>query len=168
MLFELLAAVLVGGLVLWILFGRLVSGASRVSVPPEPVDPEETRRGVALLALKEIEFDRATGKLNDADYETLKARYTIEAAAALREDEAAGASDDPEAMIAARVAALRSGNASGSPVTCPRCGPRPEHDARFCSTCGLSLLPPSACARCGASLPPDGRFCPGCGLAVAA
>jgi hypothetical protein len=31
---------------------------------------------MALAALKEIEFDRETGKLSDADYELLKTRYT--------------------------------------------------------------------------------------------
>src|SRR5882672_10457828 len=39
---------------------------------------------VALRALKEIEFDRATGKLSDTDYEQLKAKYTQEALAAMR------------------------------------------------------------------------------------
>src|SRR5213594_420532 len=40
---------------------------------------------VALRALKEIEFDRATGKLSDADYAYLKAQYTAEAVAVMRE-----------------------------------------------------------------------------------
>src|SRR3989442_11196200 len=41
-------------------------------------------QAVALRALKEIEFDRATGKLSDTDYEQLKAKYTEAALAALR------------------------------------------------------------------------------------
>src|SRR5439155_18632511 len=49
-------------------------------------DPEDdmSPQTVALRALKEIEFDRATGKLSDADYEQLKAKYTAEALAAMR------------------------------------------------------------------------------------
>jgi hypothetical protein len=45
------------------------------------LDPEDdlSTRAVALRALKEIEFDRATGKLADADYDALKQRYTAEA-----------------------------------------------------------------------------------------
>src|SRR6266566_1222496 len=39
---------------------------------------------VALRALKEIEFDRATGKLSDSDYEQLKGKYTQEALVAMR------------------------------------------------------------------------------------
>ena len=49
-------------------------------------DPEDdfSPRAVALRALKEIEFDRATGKLSDIDYEQLKAKYTQEALVAMR------------------------------------------------------------------------------------
>src|SRR6266576_1614048 len=49
-------------------------------------DPDDdfSSRAVALRALKEIEFDRATGKLSDADYDALKSKYTTEALAALR------------------------------------------------------------------------------------
>jgi hypothetical protein len=74
---------------------------------------------VALTALKEIDFDRETGKLSQADYEFLKAKYTALALEALREEEARPAITP----------------------TCVTCGPRPEPDALFCSTCGLRLTP---------------------------
>src|SRR5438067_8097812 len=63
------------------------SSAANVSTSiDEGEDPDDdlSPQAVALRALKEIEFDRATGKLSDADYDTLKARYTAEALAALR------------------------------------------------------------------------------------
>jgi hypothetical protein len=138
----------------------------RPSTPPpaatEPVDPEETPKGIALAALKEIEFDRETGKLSEMDYEFLKAKYTSAALEALRLDseEASGTvSDGVEAMIAAKVRALRSASAmppsdtpANLPATsqvpplasapaCRTCGPRPEPDAVFCSTCGRRLPP---------------------------
>src|SRR6266480_4118831 len=58
----------------------------------EGEDPEDdlSPRAVALRALKEIEFDRATGKLSDADYDALKTRYTAEALAALRAEPPGG------------------------------------------------------------------------------
>ena len=80
--------------------------------PAEPPDPEETARGVALTALKEIEFDRETGKLSDADYAYLKEKYTAAALQALR----AEAPDDIEAMVAARVRVLRSASAPDRPT----------------------------------------------------
>ena len=103
MLTEAVAAALVGLLALWFVLRPLLIPAQPAAPIEEPIDPEETPKGVALLALKEIEFDRETGKLSDADYQMLKEKYTAEALAALRAEERAGAPDDVEALIAHRV-----------------------------------------------------------------
>jgi hypothetical protein len=138
MLWEAAAAAVVGLLVLWLVLAPLGSSRSAMAEPDEalePDEPEETPRGAALAALKEIEFDRATDKLADADYAELKARYTAEAVAAMRADDARHRVDDLEAMIGARARALRD----GVPAPCAACGPRPEADALFCSNCGRAL-----------------------------
>lgn len=150
MLAEALAAALIGALALWVVLRPLLWPPAAADPVFEPVDQDETPRGVALLALKEIEFDRETGKLSDEDYRFLKEKYTAEALEALRAEEGPaqeqgqGAPDDVEAMIAHRVRALRSAAASappGAPV-CPTCGPRPEADAVFCSSCGGAIPQP--------------------------
>ena len=183
---EVLAAALVGLAAVWLVLQPiLLPGRARPAVY-EPPDPEETPKGVALAALKEIEFDRETGKLSDEDYAFLKGKYTGVALDALRAESADAAgvraqevrassesqdgSGDVETMIAARVRALRSAATSappGAPV-CSTCGPRPETDAVFCSTCGHRLLPGGACAGCGAELGQGSRFCEQCGTGVAA
>ena len=169
MVLEAVLAAVLGLAILWIVLQPLARAGAVAPRPAEPLDPEETPRGVALTALKEIEFDRATGKLSEADYEELKARYTTTAVAALRA-ESAGGPDDVEAMIAGRVRSLRSARAStpSAAPACLACGPRPEPDAVFCSSCGLRLEPPTRCDQCGAMLPPDSRFCESCGTRVAA
>ncbi len=182
MLAEAVAAALVGLLALWLVLRPLLDPPVPSTLVEEPVDPEETRRGVALLALKEIEFDRETGKLSDVDYEFLKAKYTATALQALREEQAA-VPNDVEALIAAKVRSLRSAPttsldpppdlttqspAPGPAPKCDVCGPRPERDAVFCSSCGRRLTVTPPCARCGAALLPGSRFCEGCGRPVAA
>jgi hypothetical protein len=120
----------------------------------------------AIVALREIEFDRVTGKLSDADYAELKARYTARALQAMRATTAASdvvdgaaASDD---VIEAAVSAYRERMRS-----CPNCGPRPEPDAVYCSNCGRYL--PGACEECGASVTESGAaFCASCGRELAA
>jgi hypothetical protein len=167
---EGVAAALVGLLALFVVLRPLIWPPPPAAAVFEPVEQEETPRGVALLALKEIEFDRETGKLSDEDYRFLKEKYTAEAIEALRAEEGTNAPGDVEALIAHRVRALRSAAATappGAPV-CPTCGPRPEPDAVFCSTCGGSLSAGTTCARCGTALAPDSRFCEGCGSRVAA
>ena len=64
-------------------------------------------------------------------------------------------------MIAERVRRLTDAG-----IRCPACGPRPESDALFCSSCGRSLTV-GGCAGCGAPLVPGSRFCESCGTAVA-
>jgi double zinc ribbon protein len=131
----------------------------------EGLDPDDdfSPRAVALRALKEIEFDRATGKLSDQDYDGLKAKYTAEALAALRAE---------TGELGAGSGTLRDGTAPRSPLplaTCPTHGPRPESDAQFCSECGRRLdTAPGYCARCGTSLEREARYCHSCGARVAA
>jgi hypothetical protein len=133
-------------------------------------DPEDdlSPQAVALRALKEIEFDRATGKLSDADYDALHAQYQAAALAALRGDEGRGTGEG-----AARPAIARP----PSPVPRPSClvdGPRPEPDAVFCSSCGRRLPAVGSgegagyCARCGTTLEADALFCARCGTRIAA
>lgn len=169
MTIELLAALLLAALVLWMVAGPLTSRVERRGPDPDEIVPaEETRRGQALLALKEIDFDRATGKLSEGDYAQLREKYVAEALEVLRRDdpeagaEAAGPSDPAEALVAHRARVL-SGDSNGAGPECPRCGPRPEADALFCSNCGEPIASPGACESCGAAMPPGSRFCPVCG-----
>ncbi len=128
----------------------------------EDPDDDLSPQAVALRALKEIEFDRATGKLSDADYDELHAKYTQEALTAMRGERAPSAvSRTPD--IAA--GALRTAHGARCPVD----GPRPEPDAVFCSACGRRLgTAPGYCARCGSALESDARYCNRCGSRVAA
>jgi hypothetical protein len=184
MALEVLAALGLALLVLWLVFHPLLLPPREDLAALEPEAPEETRRGIALLALKEIEFDRETGKLSQRDYELLKARYGAEALAALDAEPQAGGgaatapaqadTGDPEQLVAAHLKSLRSARSSGQPVppaaslSCRNCGPRPESDAAFCSSCGLPLTAATFCTECGARLPSGSRFCAACGRKVAA
>jgi hypothetical protein len=130
-------------------------------VPQATVAPANEGES-AVAALREIEFDRATGKLSDADYADLKARYTKEAVAAMRRAKTVGAGGVADDEIEAAVRAYRATHA-----TCPEHGPRPEPDAIFCSECGRYLR--DACAGCGAPVVEhDARYCVTCGTRLAA
>lgn len=168
MMMEAAAAILLGIGVLWMVFQPFVQAAPAAPEFVEPLELEETARGQALLAIKEIEFDRETGKLSDGDYAMLKTKYTALALEAIRQEEGpvAPAGGDVESLIAARVARLKAegGVATAELVAvCPACGPRPERDALFCSGCGQPLPGLPRCAVCRSPVDPDGRFCASCG-----
>jgi len=132
----------------------------------EGEDPEDdlSPRAVALRALKEIEFDRATGKLSDADYDFLKRKYTDEALAALRADQPGSGTREPGNVTAPPIPVSRV----PFPV-CPTHGPRLESDAHFCSECGRRLATaPGFCVHCGTSLERGAQYCHACGARVAA
>jgi hypothetical protein len=116
---------------------------------------------LSIAALREIEFDRATGKLSDADYATLRERYATEALAAMRIEglRRPAVSDD---SVEAAVRAYRAAH-----PTCARCGIRPEPDAVYCSNCGGFLA--GKCDSCGIAISASGiRYCIDCGHRLAA
>jgi hypothetical protein len=116
----------------------------------------------AIVALREIEFDRATGKLSDADYADLKTCYTQRALDAMRASGAVSADAHVADVVEAAVLAIRARLRS-----CARCGPRPEPDAIYCSNCGAYL--DEKCAGCGRVVEEAGAaFCAGCGRQLAA
>lgn len=143
--------------VLYPLF-RDVPPAPPVAARPRPAESASAR---AVAALREVEFDRETGKLSDSDYAALKSAYTSEALAALRAEDATHAAvSDTQAE-----ALIRAYRARG--LACESCGPRPEPDAIYCSQCGRYLA--GACGKCGSPVTEAGaRYCGACGEALAA
>jgi len=137
---------------------------------------EEEQLDGAVAALREIEFDRETGKLSDSDYAELKTRYTREALAELRAADAREASAVPAMVVVPAALSLADAadpveaairRARENQRSCGVCGPRPEPDATYCSSCGRYL--PGACAKCGTHVDLVGsRFCAGCGDQLAA
>ena len=122
--------------------GMQHSGPAEDAVEFEDIEESASPKIQALLALKENEFDRATGKLSDVDYQELKAKYSRVALQEIEREEA-GAEDAAEALVRQI--------AEAAVVVCPNCGPRPEADATFCSDCGRPLPKGAAAAADSAS-----------------
>ncbi len=102
----------------------------------------EARKRVALLALRDVEYDFLAGKLDEADYRSLKAELTAEALAALEADDAAksvatGAEPTATVDLEAEIAAIRRGLRAGT--SCPECAYTNAPGSRFCSACGAAL-----------------------------
>lgn len=128
---EAIASGVVGVALLWLVLQPMVLPAPEQAVILDVLDPEETPRGQALLALKEIEFDRATGKLSDEDFASLHARYTTAALEVMAAEPSS--SDRVEQLIAARVAD------HGEKRFCTQCGVKLAAGAKFCDQCGASV-----------------------------
>ena len=158
---ELLAGIVVAGAVMALVLEPLVRGrplpmaAGQLDEEFDFTDIEESEspKVQALLAIKEIEFDRETGQLSDEDYSALKTTYQLAALTAIKTEEG-----EAEASVEL-----------GSGAVCPSCGPRPESSAVFCSDCGQTLVSAGSttqCADCGKTAPLGAKYCGGCGAAL--
>jgi ribosomal protein L40E len=111
-------------------------------------------REATYSAIKDLEADHAMGKLSDADYGNLRAKYEAKALSILQK------------LDAAQVNAQHTSRAAAPVGTCPQCGSNVVAGARFCRHCGASVAP--VCATCGAPVTADAKFCRRCGSPVAA
>ena len=158
----LIGAALAVAALLYVLFPLFDNVAPAKPSRARPVESSET----AIDALREIEFDKATGKLSDADYAALKAEYTRTALVELRsrEEPSMAAMPNVDGVDAAEAAVLRYRSMRRE---CDTCGPRPEPDPAFCSNCGKYLK--GKCSHCGATVDAaTSRFCANCGSSLAA
>ncbi len=127
------------------------------------------QRDGTYAAIKDLENDHAMGKLSDADYRTLRAKYETKAVAILQElDNLNGSKPNGylyiDDAIEREVVRLRRGGGSGS-LTCPKCGmPHTAGDV-FCAKCGASLRG-VRCPSCGKRTALGDKFCSKCGATI--
>jgi zinc-ribbon domain len=118
-----------------------------------PTAAEEQKRAV-LRALKDLEFERSVGKIAEADYEELVARYRSEAKRLLRavDEDLAPIRERAAAYVAEQLGAVPSPKRSKPPKktdepVCPSCRTDNDADAAFCKKCGAKLGAPGKDAR---------------------
>jgi len=106
----------------------------------DEITETEARKRVALLALRDVEYDFLAGKLDEEDYRSLKNQLTAEALEALEADEAAKSGGAParDSDIEAEIARIRTAMHSG--LVCNECGFSNDPGSRFCSSCGKRLI----------------------------
>lgn len=116
------------------------------------VDALAERKRRVLRALKDLESEHAIGKIDDADYDVMVARYREDAKTLMRDMDLrvaparAGAERMAREYLAARGLAPAQGGGVAEPVTkkpdrmaCASCDTSNEADATFCKQCGASM-----------------------------
>ena len=104
----------------------------------------EREKFLTLRSIKELEFDRAMGKVSDADWHEMSGRLRVRATGLMRQlDAGAGYREQIERDLAQRLGnASAASEADGAPVAghfCTECGTKNESDAKFCKNCGHKL-----------------------------
>jgi len=109
---------------------RIVGGRTRAAL--------EREKALVLRSIKELEFDRAMGKVSEKDFSEMSGRLRSRATRLIRQlDASAGYRTEIEREIARRVG--EAPVPSRPAGTCASCGTANDADARFCKQCGRSL-----------------------------
>lgn len=139
MTFYLGVALVVAAVLLFILQPVVKGLHASLEREDDELTETEARKRVALLALRDVEYDFLAGKLDEDDYRSMKSQLTAEALAALEADEAArgAGAATTDADLEAEIARVRAGLRSG--VVCTDCGFANDKGSRFCSACGHAL-----------------------------
>ena len=100
----------------------------------------EREKLLVLRSIKELEFDRAMGKLSDTDFHEMSGRLRARAARLMRDlDAGGGYRAQVEQDLAKRLSEAPA--AAVVPVArfCSACGTARDADAKFCKNCGTKL-----------------------------
>jgi len=100
----------------------------------------EQEKMLALRTIKELEFDRAMGKMSEADFLEMSVRLRARAGRLMKQlDAGTGYRTRIEKDLARRLGDTADATASPAPRGCPKCSTTNDPDARFCKSCGESL-----------------------------
>jgi hypothetical protein len=122
---------------------RILGGRTRAAL--------EREKNLVLRSIKELEFDRAMGKVSDKDFADMSGRLRARAARLIRQlDAGAGYRTEIEREITKRIGEAPSERGVPVPValsddpapsttSCTSCNTTNDADARFCKHCGHAL-----------------------------
>jgi hypothetical protein len=143
----------------------LPSGLEEFPTHRDGVDALAEHKRRALRALKDLESERALGRIDDADYEAFKNRYRDEAKDLMRRIDERTAPSRAEAERVAREYIARRGaertkEEAGGGVSAKR------GDSKFRGESEGTGAERVLCAECGASNEADATFCKQCGSGI--
>ena len=126
---------------------RILGGRTRAAL--------EREKSLVLRSIKELEFDRAMGKVSEKDFGEMSGRLRVRAARLIRQlDAGAGYRNEIEREVVKRIGEAPGGSTLQDPAyaedvgrvlpsrpagACPSCNTTNDADARFCKHCGHAL-----------------------------
>jgi hypothetical protein len=102
----------------------------------------EREKMLVLRSIKELEFDKAMGKLSESDFDEMSGRLRARASRLIRQLDAGGSyRAQVEAELQKRLEGQdgRDRQDAASARFCSACGTSREVDAKFCKNCGAKL-----------------------------
>lgn len=98
----------------------------------------EREKALALRSIKELEFDRAMGKVSEKDFAEMGGRLRVRAAGLMRQLDA-GTSYREQITQEIEKRVKTESKAEALLHDCAHCGTENDGDAQFCKRCGANL-----------------------------
>ncbi len=144
------------GVILFVMLPVLRGDWATMGRSDDEVTEVDARKQAALRGLRDAEYDYRSGKIDQADYQSLKSDLARQALEAMQEEGVGGQAPEegtPTDAVAkptnssapalgddrleAEIARVRKGMAEGR--TCAECGNLNVEKSRFCTSCGGPL-----------------------------
>jgi len=114
-------------------------GRPSAPLPSHAQTALEHDKGLVLRAIKELEFDRAMGKVSDADFHEIDGRLRARAMAILEDLERTPADARPSREAPSPKPKAGAASRSVAGRRCGACGQSVDAAANFCPHCGAKL-----------------------------
>ena len=116
------------------------SSASTTSLSDRTRAALEREKVLTLRSIKELEFDRAMGKVAPKDFDEMAGRLRIRAMALMKElDEGTDYRAAIERELNERLSRRNHEPSAAADPVCARCGTTNDADAAYCKRCGSAL-----------------------------
>jgi membrane protease subunit (stomatin/prohibitin family) len=127
------------------------------------------KKAMLYEVIQELDFEKASGKVSDSDYESTRNNYLAQVTAVMEKLDALAPPESPSDPPSKKPASTRTkksakkqtGQKSQSDRECVSCGELNPKGSNFCLECGKPFA--LTCASCGESVPAKARFCNACG-----
>lgn len=135
------------GLVVWVAEPLVRRGRMQETAADAQGDVIERltlQKETLYTAIRDLDFDHQTGKVDAEDHAVLRRQMEAEAADVLRQLDLADPLADLDLVAEQQILAYRQKEAAAAPApenTCPACGSGLATDPTYCPICGQLLKP---------------------------
>ena len=127
----------------------------------------EEKKAQILSNIKDLDFEKASGKLSDADYESSRNDYIAQVSTLNTRIDELAPQPKPKPKKKKTAKSKRAvPESKAETIACASCGEANPKRSKFCFECGSSFE--AQCGACGATLPRAAKFCNACGEKVKA
>lgn len=138
---EILVLLATLGFIALPLLGRFNRPATAEGITEGELSELLYKKDAAYTALKDLDFDHRTGKIDRADYDEMKKQFEADAMAVIKtiEEYQAGTSRGASSPSSNSSSNVSSSIAPADQKYCTSCGGEVKPTDKFCASCGTAL-----------------------------